>query len=59
MSDLETAKAALANALLNTGAEWDECCDSVESFCRRHNADENRGDLVTALYAECYRYEDM
>lgn len=58
MTELETAKAALANAMMNqVGVEWDEVCNSVDVFCRRHSNES--GDLVTALYSECYRYEDM
>lgn len=58
MTELDKAKAALANAMLNqVGVEWDEVCDSVDVFCGRH--DRSNGDLVTALYAECHRYEDM
>lgn len=56
---LTDARRHLATAYFNqVGVEWDECLESADLFVTRNNY-LSRSALLSAIYAEAERYEDM
>lgn len=59
LRELQAAKTHLVQAYLNqVGVEEDEAFESMEGFCRRH-CDLGDEALISAIYCEAARYEDM
>jgi hypothetical protein len=56
---VELAMAHLAKAYTNQGIDWEEACDSVESFVARQSPRISPDELLIALRCEAHRYEDM
>lgn len=56
---VELAMAHLAKAYTNQGIDWEEACDSVETFVASQSPSISPDELLAALQIEASRYEDM